>query len=341
MRSRRRATASALGAAALLALASDAHAFCRTMTCPLPPDFAPGPDGCVPADFASFCASLSPPAKPLPVWWRNACVGYDIQKNASRQIAYDTASAIVAAAFAKWTSATCATEGGDAGSSRVSIDVRDLGPVDCDAVQYNSNQGNQHVIIFHDDVWPHDDANNTLGLTTVTFDPDTGEIYDADMEINATVPLSVGDPVPPDGYDFESIITHETGHFLGMAHSGDDRATMFAHYTPGTTSMRVLTNDDVSGICSIYPPGGMRAVDKSASPDGSGMVVEDACDPTPRHGFSSECAKPPSKGCAVAPSAEGGGETAAGGGALAVLASSLLACARRRRRHAHRSTPAC
>src|SRR5262249_51371510 len=143
--------------------------------------------------------------------------------------------------------------------SRVSIDVRDLGPVSCDQVQYNPDQGNQHVIVFRDDVWPHNDASNTLGLTTVTYDPDSGEIYDADMEINATVPLSTTDPVPAGGYDFESIITHEAGHFLGMAHSGDDRATMFAHYTPGSSTLRVLAADDVAGICSVYRPGGDRS----------------------------------------------------------------------------------
>ena len=77
--------------------------------------------------------------------------------------------------------------------------MRDEGPVECDQVQYNQDQPNQHVIIFRDDVWPYDDSNNTLALTTVTFDPDTGELYDADMEINSTenVPLTVSGPVAP------------------------------------------------------------------------------------------------------------------------------------------------
>jgi len=308
----------ALVGAATLAVAGNADAFCRTMACPLPAGFSPSEVSCVPqagdpllggaADFPSYCASLSPPAKPIPVWWRNACVSYDIQQNASAQIPYDTASTMFAQAFAKWTSIECpettdddagAADAAAVGSARVSIDVRDLGPVACDLVQYNSDSGNQHIIIFHDDVWPHNDANNTLGLTTVTYDPDTGEIYDADMEINATVPLSIGDPVASGAYDFDSIITHECGHFLGMAHTGDDRATMYASYTQGTTYKRVLTSDDVSGLCSIYLPGGERAVDPSATPDGSGQVPEDACDPTPRHGFSTQCASPAARSCSV------------------------------------------
>jgi hypothetical protein len=214
----------------------------------------------------------------------------------------------------------------------VSIDVRDLGPVDCDLVQYNSDQPNQHVILFHDDVWPHNDANNTLGLTTVTYDPDTGEIYDADMEINATVPLSVGDPVAAGGYDLDSIITHECGHFLGMAHSGDDRATMYASYTPGSTYKRILTADDVAGLCSIYLPDGERVVDPSATPDGSGQVPEDTCDPTPRHGFSTQCASPPSKSCAV--SSAGAGDVAWPWAWAGLGAGATLTLGRRRKRRA-------
>jgi hypothetical protein len=336
----RRLLGAALFAAAMVTVARNAHAYCRTMACPLPPDFSPSESSCVPDGFASYCASLSPPAKAIPVWWRNACVSYDIQQNASAQVPFDTATTMFAQAFAKWTSITCAdpadadaaVDGGEgSGSSRVSIDVRDLGPVECDLHQYNQYGGpNQHVIIFHDDVWPYpDDANNTLGLTTVTYDPDTGEIFDADMEINSTVPLAVADPVPSSGYDFDSIITHECGHFLGMAHSGDDRATMFASYTPGTTYKRILTEDDVAGLCSIYLPGGARSVDPSVTPDGSGQVPEDSCDPTPRHGFTTECASPPPKGCDVAAEATAGAER--GSPWMLLGACGVFAAFRRRR----------
>jgi hypothetical protein len=328
---RRLAFAAFVGLVASLTAAAPARAFCRTTTCGLPPGFAPSPGECYPPDFEARCAALSPPVKVLPIYWANACVSYDIQEAASRQVPYADASRLFAAAFAKWTSVTCA--GGAGGSGRVSVDVSDLGPVACDLVQYSSNQGNQHVIIFHDDTWPHDDSANTLGLTTITFDPDSGEIYDADMEINSTAPypLSLGDP-PPTGYDFQSIIQHETGHFLGMAHSGEAGATMLARYMPGTTTMRTLGTDDTEGICSIYLPDGNRAVDTSVA--ASGAVAEVACDPTPRHGFQSECAQPqPSTG--VGCSLSSAPSQLAGGGAplsaAAALALALGACVRRRR----------
>jgi Matrixin len=299
----------AIVAIAAIALASlivtrDARGACRTTTCALPPSFSPT-DTCLPtnfidgsghfwADFASYCAAQSPPEKVLPVWWRNACVGYDIQKNASpTQVALTNAEAITKAAFDQWTQAVCPAAA--SGATRVSIDVKDLGPVDCDLVQYSSDQGNQHVIIFHDDVWPYpNDQVNTLGLTTVTFDATTGEIYDADTEINATKPLSLGGVPAAGSYDLASIITHEMGHFLGLAHSTIATATMYARYTPGSTSMATLSADDIDGICSIYPPDGTRVVDPSVAP--SAAIPEDVCDPTPRHGFQSSCAQPVSGG---------------------------------------------
>jgi hypothetical protein len=330
--------ASIATATACLFGVAPAAAFCRTMTCPTPPDY-PSAEDCVPQDFESYCASLNPPRRVLPVYWTNACVSYDINQNASDQIPYSTAAQQFAIAFSKWTgtlcTATTADAGADAGEGKVSIDIRDLGPVSCDALTYNTNQGNQNVIIFHDDVWPYNDANNTLGLTTITYDPDTGELDDADMEINSTVPLTVGGAVPTDGYDFQSIITHETGHFFGMAHSTEDTATMFAHYTPGSTEMRLLKDDDMAGICSIYPPDGTRTVSTSVATSGS--IPESACDPSPNGGWQSACTVPKG-GCSVSAGDDSSrGESLAWG--LAVTLGFAAARANQRRTRGARAAP--
>jgi hypothetical protein len=96
---------------------------------------------------------------------------------------------------------------------------------------------------------------------------------------------------------------------------------MYAHYALGTTTMRELAADDVGGICTIYLPDGERVVDKSVS--STGTIDETTCDPTPRHGFSTQCAQPKSKGCDVS-----GAEAPAGGGNWAVGAAlALAACA--------------
>ncbi|MEO8874770.1 MAG: matrixin family metalloprotease, partial [Polyangiaceae bacterium] len=300
---------SALVFSAAIFASWSASAFCRTATGGLV-------DGCT--ITADECCTTG-----LPLYWKNACVGYDIQQDASKQVSYDDAAQAIALAFTKWTGATCSTPGASgSGQSRASIDVRDLGPVECNQVQYNKDGPNQHVIIFDDNTWPHNDSNNTLALTTVTFDSTSGEIYDADMEINtAQQTLTAKDPIPADGYDLQSIVTHETGHFLGMAHSGDTRATMYAHYRQGATAMRDLTQDDVSGICSIYPPDGTRSIG-----DG-GTLAEDSCDPTPRHGFGSSCATPKS-GCSI--SRAPGFDSRFGSAALVGLGLVALAFLRRR-----------
>jgi len=259
-----------------IALPASAHAFCRTTTVPVAPDFQPTPTKCW--------------DQGQPLFWRNSCVGYNVNRAASKQVAFEDAANFISTAFTKWTGTSCPTDG--TGLSRVSIDVRDLGPVDCGDVNYNQTGANQNVIVFRDEKWPHHDNNNTLALTTVTFNPDTGEIYDADMEVNThDQRVALSDPVPSDGYDFASIVTHETGHFLGMAHSGDSKATMFASYSPGMTAMRNLTADDIDGICTVYRPDGERAVlDGKVTPGPQ-------CDPTPRRGFTGACEEEKKKSC--------------------------------------------
>lgn len=266
------ALAAAGGVLALALSTQAAGAFCRTTTLPVIADFQPSETRCWDGG--------------LPLFWRNACVGYDVQRTASSQVALETARSGMATAFAKWTAASCRVT--PSGSSRVSIDIRDLGPVECTEVSYNQNGPNQNLVVFRDEAWPHSDSNNTLALTTVSYNPDTGEIFDADMEINShDQRISIGDPVPKDGYDFASIVTHETGHFLGLAHSGNSRATMFANYTPGSSALRNLTADDVAGICTIYAPDSVRAA------VGSAIKEAPQCDPTPRRGLTSACEEPP------------------------------------------------
>jgi len=313
----------ARAAAALAALLTPifaprvAGAFCRTTTQGLDPSCT---------IQGSACCALG-----KPLLWKNACVGYSLQRDASRQVTLAQAEQKIAQAFATWTGASCASGPGAPG--HVGIQVKDNGPVDCTEVQYNTAGANQHVIVFRDAAWDHTDSNNTLALTTMTFEPGSGEIYDADMEINtAQQHVTVSDPIPTDGYDFLSIVTHETGHFLGLAHTPDTQATMFAHYRPGSTSLRNLAADDVAGLCDAYPADGTRAS------EGEAPAPAGACDATPRHGFTTACNAPaadaPKSGCSAAP-ARAADPTAAPFAPFAFAAGAVgLAAARRRRRAA-------
>lgn len=292
-----------------------ADAFCRTTTAAVPANYDAARNGCITSG--------------LVLYWKGACVTYAINKDAVTGIPYDSASKIIDQAFSTWTTATCADTGVKAG-----ISVFDLGPVECSEVRYNSGSPNQNLIVFRESSWPYNDAANTLGLTTVTFNAENGEIYDADMEINATERnLSITDQVPANGFDLLSVITHEAGHFLGLAHATSPTATMFASYKPGTVSLRSLTPDDVAGLCAMYPDDKTRAVDPKVS--ASGTVPADACSQTPRHGFTTKCEEPQEddKGCAVAPaSAPSQGHALAPFAGLAMVAAVVAAASRRRRR---------
>jgi hypothetical protein len=217
------------------------------------------------------------------VYWSNRCVGYSIQKDASKQVTLAQATQVAAQAFGAWSAATC--NGGGAPSIKAMAED----PVECSTVQYNCDGPNQHVIIFRDDGWPYaNDPTHSLALTTVTYDSMDGEIFDADMEINSSDnTLIVDGPVPDAGADTDGggaypllyIMTHEAGHFLGLAHSPDANAVMYALYHAGWQS---LTPDDVAGICAIYPPDGTRNTTL-------GSLTAGACDDTPRHGFTTMC----------------------------------------------------
>jgi hypothetical protein len=263
--------------AGILGGAGDAHAFCRTRTVGTAADYDATMNGC--SD------------KGVPLFWRNACVGYSLYRQPSTKIGYDEAANLISQAFTRWTGATCPSDPN--GQSRASIDVRDLGPVDCKNIEYVSGVANQNVIVFRDDHWPY--PPRVLGLTTVKFNPTTGEIYGADMEINTLGmdPLVFRDPVRPGDYDFLSIVTHEAGHFLGMAHSDVEHTTMYASYSheTGETFQRYLSPDDILGICTIYRPDGERSVLNEK------VYPAPGCDPTPRGGFSTTCQEKPGFRC--------------------------------------------
>ena len=208
-------------------------------------------------------------------------------------------------AFSTWLHADC-------GGGGPSLQIGTRGPVACDESRYNDAGKNANVVIFRDEDWPYPDGIDTFGYTFVRFNTRTGEIYDADVEINAErfeLATHGGD----EGADLQSILTHEVGHFLGLAHSTAPDATMQAVYVQGTADWRTLAQDDIDGICAIYPP------DRSAEP----------CTFVPHGGFASECALGVLKGgCGMAPPNEPGRKA----GALVACALAFIGLRRKARR---------
>ena len=298
----------ALGAALAAMLGGrDAGAYCRSSACaPHDPGGTTQGQICNPAQPDTDCG--------VELQWRQPCIGFNVQEDASKQVDYATAEQTLNQAFAAWTGVDC---GGPP-----SIQIFDLGPVSCARVEYSQHGGNANVLVFRDDGWPHDSGGggvDTLALTTVTYDVVKGDIYDADIEVNtAANTFTTSDNPGPMDVDLLSVLTHETGHFLGLAHSQDASATMFASYVMGTTGLRVLQPDDVAGICEAYP------VDRRSVGDCTGL---------PRHGFAPECFADQTYVRCAAGGAGSRGEGGAPGAAFAlVLAAAALGFRVRARR---------
>jgi len=288
-----------LAAVAFAALAlgpRDAVAFCRSTTCDSPEIFAQ-------------CDMV--PAGCEPLEWRRTCVGWTLHEAGSKKIPFDIAELVIEESFLAWQNAFCGP----------GIQLQYLGKARCGQVEYNSLAGNANVVVFRDDQWPHEGADHNIALTTVTFDVKTGEIYDADIEVN-TAQFDLTWDSTTINYDFLSIMTHEVGHFLGLSHSSNAEATMYRHYDVGSTVFRDLHDDDDKGICAAYPPF---------------ETLPPECNPIPRHGFSPDCSANQTEGqCSAAGAVEGAPGRPPSGFTAFLLAGGALAAIgrieRRRRR---------
>lgn len=277
--------------------------FCRTSVC----DFGFLGTRCTP-EREGDCG--------VPLSWKGGCVGFSIQRDGSSVLSADEAGELVSASFATWNAADC-------GGANPHFFVKRQPDAECNSLVYNidrsTNTGNANVFMFRDDAWPYPDFDTGLALTTLTYHIETGEILDADIEINTsgTVVFTTSDTDVI--YDLASTIQHETGHFLGISHSPDPASPMFPEPEFGSTRHRELSPDDVAAICDAYPP---------AEP-----ALTASCSPTPRD-FSPLCnetlpdtdSQEEDGGCSI--SAAPGREPAA----LLLGALTAAACALRLRR---------
>jgi len=285
---------------------AQALAYCLTKTCdqqnPPPPCADNQQTG------VNACSTLG-----TPIAWPGTCVSTSVSAYGSPKdnISAEQMRQLVDNAFKNWLSQDC-------GGAKVPNFVVDMFPdVNCKdvtgGVGYKTSGPNYNVWIFHDDDWPYessDSPDGAIAITTTQFSPDTGIIYDSDVELNSRDNDFATDlsNLNSTNLDLPSVVQHESGHFLGLAHSTLEAATMYGYLKNGDATKRTLEQDDADGICAAYPPG----------------QLDPRCDPEPRHGFSTECEF--DKGCCTVAPGRGGRRPGA-----SVLASLLLIAAAARR----------
>jgi hypothetical protein len=218
-------------------IASSAHAWCRTTTDPTPR--APGE-----------CATTG-----TPISWQSVCAGYSLYIDGSPEIPFDELHTVVHAAADTWQTAACDADGQVSQYFRL-VPLPDTSqPTGFDRSGVNAN-----TISFNSE-W-HLDTRHRLGtiaITLVSYDPITGEILDADIEMNQASDenmdgfhFATGD-ASTEAADLPTILTHELGHFQGLAHSDAETAVMWPTAGLGE-QRRMLRTDDVQAICDAYPP---------------------------------------------------------------------------------------
>jgi len=239
-----------------------------------------------------------------PVFWQESCVpftiylnGFERPSDVSRMSLPDIIKSLTEAAHA-WSSDAVTCPSGGAPDLEL---VPTLAPTS--AAPPPAAYDARNVVIFRTDNWSKSGKPSTadnpdyppeaLAVTTVTSDT-SGRIVDADVEINAlNLPgqwfnLDPG-VVPPqnpqqpiDYYDLQDALTHEFGHFIGLAHTcfnpdvdklrlkddaGQDvpncgdasppaamSAVMYFKVFPSEVSKRVLSPDDIRAVCTVYDP---------------------------------------------------------------------------------------
>jgi hypothetical protein len=290
--------------------------------------------GCNLADPTRECQSCG-----APLYWPTRCVGMSIDTSSVRKLSGDLVQTKLREAFERWSNVDCSPYvGAGAPKGAPSIEARYLEPVTC-RDGFDVGKPSSNALLFQDNAWPHaqrssggiDEDSDTLALTTLRFDTKTGEIFGGTLEMNtAQHDFEVSPGQGSKAFDLDRVLTHEVGHFLGLAHTDVADGVMYWAAKPGQASSE-LAEDDRRAICEAYPPGGTRTV--AASVAKSGQIKARACEPTPAAGFATTCADDEGilGGCTVSPRSGLGTEALASvAGSLGLLAAAL----RRRGRHA-------
>ena len=176
----------------------------------------------------------------------------------------------VECAFSAWASVS----GTSAPSVNVAVGV-------ADAIGYQAGAANRCTVRY--EAAGYAPAGNALAVTVLSYEDD-GTIVDADIVINGAANrqfqvLTGAEGGTPRGratdatssvFDIEEVVTHEAGHFFGLAHNNADTSVVMYYETDADTiAKRELTADDESGLRAIYP-------EDASSPAGCSMANEGA-----------------------------------------------------------------
>jgi hypothetical protein len=234
---------SSLVAASLL-VTTTASAFCRSTTC------NPKKQEC---DFDDAGCELSGNV----LRWEKSTLVFRFHEKGSSQLVREEARSAVREAFHRWSDTVCPN--GERTSLRFieGEDIVEDKPLDADA-----EASEAFGIFFRDLGWPHEGVDETLAKTRTLFGNTSGKMTYADIEVNATKPFSLDESANEEATDLQAVMTHEVGHYIGLAHSKAPQSIMAERLCEvdtrckkGRVAARRLAADDIDAVCDLFPPG--------------------------------------------------------------------------------------
>ena len=100
-----------------------------------------------------------------------------------------------------------------------------------------------------------------VAMATIWYYSDTGEIVDADIQLNLGYKWGIDEDdegteyTLEDAFDIQNIVTHEAGHWSGLDDIYDDTywaMTMYGYTTYGETIKISLEPGDIAGVQAVY-----------------------------------------------------------------------------------------